>query len=96
MGSLQAQEMKDWAPTIEVALGWHLQSNHYPPVSTKWIEPAMEAIELANCGLWKESIQLLEKYGFRAGKGQETLTVGEIVEGLHLDFWIESEEYYDE
>ena len=32
MGSLQAQEMAELL-TMEDAIAWHLQSNHYPPSS---------------------------------------------------------------
>jgi hypothetical protein len=29
---------------LEVALGYHLQGNHYPPVPLSMVEPCIEAI----------------------------------------------------
>lgn len=96
MGRMHAEEYAEAGRNgmfpMETILAWHLQANHYPPVSTQWIPVCVEAISLANDGLWDDVIPLKENYGFYTGTGRETITVAEVVEGLHLDSWIEYEE----
>lgn len=85
MGTLQAMEMAAHAPQ-EVALHWHLTSNHYPPVSPQFIEPAKKAIELAVRGweedesLWDTEIEL---------PNGNIVTVLQVIEGLHLDAFVQ-------
>lgn len=65
---------------ITTALTWHLHDNHYPPVSPVFVPVAITAIERANGGDWESSIDMPNGI---------TLSVSEIVEQLHLNFWIE-------
>jgi len=67
----------------EVALGHHLQYNHYPPVSLAFVPIAKQTIELANSGKWAEVIKMPN--GIEA-------SVCSIVEGLHLECFIDYEE----
>lgn len=82
MGRMQAEEMRELLSRNQ-ALRWHLQSNHYPPIHEIFIPIAEEAIERANAGEWEKEIEM---------PNGKTLTVGEIVEGLHLDSFLDVEE----
>ncbi len=53
----------------------HLAHNHFPRVHPSWIGPATRAIELANDGEW--------------GKRIGSKSVREIIEGLHLEPFLE-------
>ena len=87
MGSLQASEFSNLVEQgsiqLDQALTWHLRGNHYPPVHLDFLAPAKKAIELANENDWTTEIQL---------PNGKVLTVSEIVRGLHLDSFIQSEE----
>ena len=67
----------------EIALENHLQYNHYPPVDLAFVPIAKQAIELANGGKWAEVIKMPN--GIEA-------SVCSIVEGLHLEYFIDYEE----
>jgi hypothetical protein len=68
---------------LDTSLTYHLRHNHYPPVSADFIETAKTAIDLANCGQWDDEITMPNGI---------TLTVSRIIEGLHLDFYLDDEE----
>lgn len=68
---------------------WHLQSNHYPPVSVDWVPTCEAAIDLA-----KEGGDLDELLDVPEGYGAPR-PARAIVEALHLDSWIEWEETWD-
>lgn len=76
---------------LDTQVRWHLTSNHYPPHSEGMVGVALKAIELALCEEWDHTLQLPEEVLFR---GSTTITVGEAVESLHLEPWLE--EYLDE
>ena len=84
MGRLQAEEMISLLKQ-ERALEWHLQYNHYPPISLAFVPVAGLAIDKANAEEWEEIIKM--------PNGKE-LTVAEIVEGLHLESFLEQDEEY--
>ena len=69
--------------SVDQALVWHLQGNHYPPIHPDFIAPAKQAIELANQGKWDTIITL--------PNGVDK-SVGGIIEGLHLESFLTSEE----
>ncbi len=91
MGSLQASEFAEAARagalSQDAALTWHLQSNHFPPVSLDFLPAVKDAIVRANQELWDEEIEL---------PNGRVLTVAAIVEGLHLDSFIEEDALYDD
>lgn len=62
------------------SLHYHLQFNHFPPVGVEFIPIAELAIERANDELWGDVIDLPNGHA---------LTVEDIVESLHLDFFID-------
>ena len=102
MGSLQAAEMAE-AMTIEDGLAWHLRSNHYPPVPLSMVEPCIEAIYACNDGDYERLIQLPIDGVDRNGEpfqitwqGNDKAPAYAIVQGHHLDAWIELDEEYEE
>lgn len=52
MGRLAAIEMRQQADLIR-AIGWHLGSNHYPPIDARWI-PIVHRLVLEARGLLLE------------------------------------------
>jgi hypothetical protein len=77
-------EMIEWAGP-ERALNWHLQSNHYPPVSAKMIAPCMEAISRASAGEWHSMVSLPS--GVRAGSATE-VSAAVLVDAFHLEAFV--------
>ena len=89
MGSNFAHELADQElfPELdrEVAIGYHLQSNHYPPVPLSMVEPCIEAIDAYNDGMWDKLIELPEGVLYR---GQTNAPAHSIIEAHHLDAWL--------
>jgi len=65
------------------ALAFHLQNNHFPPISQAFIPIAEEAIDKANDGDHDTMIRL---------PNGRTLPVHMIIEGLHLDCFLNKDE----
>lgn len=82
MGSLQAEEMVTMLKE-EQALQWHLQYNHYPPISLDFVVVAQKVLEFAKQDNWEEVIEM---------PNGKSLTVLKIIEGLHLETFLEQEE----
>lgn len=87
MGNLQAAEMARLAH-IDQALTWHLQANHYPPVSAALVPACKQAIKNARAGKYEAMVTMPEGYP----KAQ--LATRELMEGLHLYEFINSPEVY--
>lgn len=95
MGHLSAMDMAAHAP-LDVALVWHLQSNHFPPVHTDFIPVAKQAIAAAvEAWVVDDPDPLAEEVEMPNGIVK---ALGDIVEGLHLDAFIEQAlaEYHEE
>jgi hypothetical protein len=70
---------------LEVALGYHLQGNHYPPVPLSMVEPCIEAID----AYWEEDFdRAIEMPKGVSYKGQTHAPAWAIVEQHHLDAWL--------
>ena len=102
MGALQAAEMASLLDSRS-AMAWHLQSNHYPPVPSTMIDPCLEAIDAGLEDDWDRLIQLpfdgLDRNGepFQiTWRGQDKAPAWAIIEGHHLQAWIELDEEFDE
>lgn len=102
MGALQAQEMAEMLDTRS-AMAWHLQGNHYPPVPQSMIDPCLDAIYACNNGDYDTLIKLPFDGVDRNGepfqitwRGQDSAPAWAIVEGHHLQAWIELDEEYDD
>jgi hypothetical protein len=75
---------------LEVALGYHLQGNHYPPVPLSMVQPCMDAID----AFWDEDYnQLIELPEGVSWRGDTHAPAHAIVEAHHLDAWLPQEEY---
>ena len=77
----------------ELAMIYHLRSNHYPPVPVSMVKPCLSAIEYANAGEWDKRIRLPNGITF---KGKKTALVRDMVEAHHLEAFLEpDEDYFD-
>ena len=88
MGRGSAEEMIEYGG-MKRALGWHLQSNHYPPVPGYMLPIAERAIELALKGKWNKEIELPEGVTFR---DRSTATAAQVVESYHLSAFLDNHE----
>jgi hypothetical protein len=75
---------------IEVAIGYHLQGNHYPPVPLSMVEPCIEAIDAFYDEDYNREIALPEGISWR---GQVTAPASAIIEQHHLEAWLPEEDY---
>lgn len=88
MGRLQASEMARLVD-LDTALSWHLQSNHYPPIPLTMLEPCKAAIQACQ----EEDYQrLIDLPAGVLWKGQRQAPASAIVEGHHLDAFLETQE----
>ena len=88
-GVLETKGMKQ-----ETALTIHLLNNHYPPVNLVFLSTCRKAINYAKKGnkLWEKGLEdearALFNKEIKMPNGK-TLTVTRIIEGLHLDSFLE-------
>lgn len=75
---------------LEVALGYHLQGNHYPPVPLSMVQPCIEAIDAFYEEDYNREIEMPEGVTY---KGRNTAPASAIIEQHHLDAWLPEEEY---
>jgi len=75
---------------LEMALGYHLQGNHYPPVPLSMVEPCIEAIDAFYDEDYNREIALPQGVLWR---GQVTAPASAIVEQHHLEAWLPEEDY---
>jgi len=87
MGRAFAESVQDL--DLEVAIGYHLQGNHYPPVPLSMVEPCMDAIEAAWNEDWNLEISMPDGVLY---KGKTSAPAWAIIEQHHLDPWIEDVE----
>jgi hypothetical protein len=84
MGYTTAQDLANELD-LEVALGYHLQGNHYPPVPLSMVEPCIEAID----AYWDEDYnKLIEMPKGVTYRGDRYAPAHAIVEQHHLDAWL--------
>ena len=84
MGRAFVEGILEMGVDTDIALQQHLQYNHYPPVSEDFIPACKQAIEAGNDRDWNKKIEL---------PNGKIRTVSQIIEGLHLDFFLEPEEF---
>jgi hypothetical protein len=77
-----AEALNDGLVSLQRAIGWHLQSNHYPPVPTVMNAPALAAIEALNEDDGDRLIDLPEGVEFRDGRTSVEAHV--LAESFHL------------
>ena len=70
---------------LEVALGYHLQGNHYPPVPLSMVQPCIEAIDAYYDEDYNKLIEMPKGVSY---KGDSHAPAWAIVEQHHLDAWL--------
>jgi hypothetical protein len=87
MGRMQAEGMREMLDE-ETALRWHLQHNHYPPISDVFIPICQQVIGIAadaflteDGDLWAEEIEL---------PNGKMMRVDKIYDDLHLDTFVQA------
>ena len=70
---------------LEVALGYHLQGNHYPPVPLSMVQPCIEAIDAYYDESYDKLIEMPEGVSY---KGNTHAPAWAIIEQHHLDAWL--------
>lgn len=86
MGYTTALGIADSDMSLESKVSWHFQSNCYPPVPQFMVPIAVEAVMLAVEGNWDEVLELPEGVSYR---DQSEVSVGAIVNSLHLDAFVD-------
>jgi hypothetical protein len=76
--------------SLEQAIGYHLQGNHYPPVPLTMVEPCIEAIDAYYEEDYHRDIKLPEGVLWR---GNPSAPASAIVDAHHLSAWLPEEEY---
>lgn len=77
----------------EGAIAIHLRSNHYPPVPSSMVGPCIEAIRIVVDAYWGEG-DADDRVALPAGitwRGEDSAPASAIVEGFHLDQFIDWE-----
>ncbi len=93
MGTLGAIGMADEVGSghisLRQALGWHLQSNHYPPHPAFMVSVAERAILKARDGDLDSKIRLPK--GVEHARYGRLVPVWEVIDGLHLGPFVDEE-----
>ena len=89
MGSASLAGMLEVA-TIDQALLWHLQHNHYPPLPTAMVAVCKRAIAKARAGDWDGKVNMKDAGGIHMRGFPVTRTpVWKLIESAHLDQFVE-------
>ena len=75
--------------TLERSLSIHLTGNHYPPVPLSMVDPCIAAINAARSREWGRLIDLPAGVSWR---GKSQAPVSALIEGHHLECFIDPEE----
>jgi hypothetical protein len=93
MGRMSLDGMLEGEVDYEVALQWHLTSNHYPPVPLSMIQACKDAIDACN---EEDSSRSIELPGGTSWRGKDSAPAWAIVEGHHLESFLMSDDDYEE
>ena len=96
MGNNFAQDLAENIDiSLEQAIGYHLQGNHYPPVPLSMVAPCIEALDAAREMDAMRQIEMPEGVFY---KGMSHAPAWAIFEQHHLDAWLpqDEEDYYNE
>ena len=80
---------------LEVALGYHLQGNHYPPVPLSMVQPCIDAIDAYHENDAMRQIAMPDGVFY---KGMSHAPAFAIIEQHHLDPWLPQDvaDYWEE
>ena len=74
---------------LEVAIGYHLQGNHYPPVPSEMVAPCIEAIDAYYDEDYDRMIDMPMVGDFQIlYRGETQAPARAIVDQHHLQFWL--------
>ena len=76
--------------SLEQAIGYHLQGNHYPPVPLSMVQPCIEAIDAYYEDETNRQIEMPEGVSY---KGSTTAPAWAIIEQHNLHSWLPEEDY---
>ena len=79
--------------SLEDAIGYHLQGNHYPPVPLSMVPVCIEAIDAYYDEDYERFIAMPEGVFY---KGMSHAPARAIIEQHHLEPWLPQDEYYGE
>lgn len=86
MGSNLAYDLASTDLSMETAIGYHLQGNHYPPVPLIMVQPCLDAID----AYWNEDLNRMiimpEGVLYR---GSNEAPAWAVIQQHHLDAWCE-------
>jgi hypothetical protein len=71
--------------TLEQAIGYHLQGNHYPPVPLSMVQPCIEAIDAYYDEAYDRLIEMPEGVSYR---GNSHAPAHAIIDQHHLHAWL--------
>lgn len=75
---------------LELAIGYHLQGNHYPPVPLSMVQPCIDAIDAYYDEDYDRMIVLPEGVLW---KGRDQAPSSAIIEAHHLEAWLPETDY---
>ena len=81
--------------SLEQAIGYHLQGNHYPPVPLSMVQPCIDAIDAYHDFDAMRQISMPDGVFY---KGMSHAPAWAIIEQHHLDSWLPQDEddYFNE
>jgi hypothetical protein len=81
--------------SLEQAIGYHLQGNHYPPVPLSMVQPCIDAIDAYHENDAMRQIAMPDGVFY---KGMSHAPAFAIIEQHHLDPWLPQDEadYWEE
>jgi hypothetical protein len=94
MGRMTAMSLTEMNVPLEQQLAIHFSSNCYPPIPSKMIPVAVEAINAYNEEDFARVIQLPEGVEFR--NGENWVFASQAIESLRLDAWLSEIFWTDE
>lgn len=89
MGSNLAYDLASTDLSIETAIGYHLQGNHYPPVPLSMVQPCLDAIQ----AYWEDDLnRMIDMPEGVSYRGSNEAPAWAVIEQHHLDAWISHDE----
>jgi hypothetical protein len=75
---------------LEMAIGYHLQGNHYPPVPLSMVQPCIDAIDAYYDEDYDRLIDMPQGVSYR---GRDKAPASAIIEQHHLEAWLPETDY---
>ena len=75
--------------SLEIAIQWHLEHNHFPGLPVLLVPTCIAAIEAANMGEWDSIVSMPDEILFRGAGSAQAF---QIIESCHLDAFVDDDE----